>query len=102
MARPLIIGFVVLIFASFVGAASAQHRVLVIHPGETHTFTATHRGDTVSCGSLHLTVQLTPTYAHIRGETIKRLAYRYVYSQTLVLSVAAPQHHLITATCKRR
>jgi hypothetical protein len=49
MTRPLIVAFVVMIFAIFTGSASAQHRVLLLHPGETRTFDAVNRGDTVLC-----------------------------------------------------
>ncbi len=102
MTRPLIVAFVVMIFAIFAGSASAQHRVLLLHPGETRTFDEVNRGDTVLCGGLHLTVQRTPTYAHIRGMALKRLMYRYAYGPGLVLSFAAPQPHRVTAKCKRR
>jgi hypothetical protein len=102
MARPVIVGFVVLIFAIFAGSASAQHRAFILRPGETRTFAAVNRGDTVSCGGLRLTVQRTPTYAHVRGVALERLIYRYAYGPGLVLSVAAPQGHRVTATCKRR
>lgn len=102
MARPPIVGFMVVIFATYSGAASAQHSVLVLHPDETRTFDAAHRGDTVSCEGLRLTVQRTPTHAHISGVALQRLMYRQVYSAGLVLSVAAPLQHLVIATCKRR
>jgi hypothetical protein len=102
MARSIIVGFVVAIFAIFTGSASAQHRVLLLHPGETRTFDAVNRGDTVLCRGLHLTVQRTPSYTHVRGAAFRRLGYRYVYGNGLVLSFAAPQPHRVTATCKRR
>jgi hypothetical protein len=102
VARPLLVAFVVVIFATFAGSASAQHRALLLHPGETRTFDAVNRGDIVSCGELRLTVQRTPTYAHIRGIAVERLMYRYAFGPGLVLSFSAPQQHRVTATCNRR
>jgi hypothetical protein len=102
MARSVIVGLVVAM-ASATGttAASAQHRDLVIRPGQTRAFTAAHRGDTVSCEGLRLTIQSTPTYAHTPGIG-KRLAFHYAYAPGLVLSVRAPEQRLVIATCKRR
>jgi hypothetical protein len=79
-----------------------RQRDFVLHPGETRRFMAVHRRDTVSCGGLHLTVQSTPSYAHIDGLDRKRLIYRYAYARGLLLSFSAPQQHLVIATCRRR
>jgi hypothetical protein len=98
----VVLGGLVVVSATLAGAASAQRRDLVLHPGQTRTFIGVHRGDTVSCKGLRLTVQMTPSYAHIRGATRRRLIFRYADAAGLVLSVATPQQHRVAATCERR